>query len=106
MRAAARVSSTEFKKWLANSAVGDMLIYHEGDLAVDRDCSDFSAMTRDEKRRATSIDETGRVVLDAAARGHLMLFQKRLGRGFFRYIALRVAPTRDDRQPLPPRAVK
>jgi hypothetical protein len=64
------VTRERFAAWLKGAAVGEEVCYHEGELA----------------RAATS----GAAAYEAACRGEVFLYQRRLGPGCFAYMARRV----------------
>lgn len=78
------VTDVEFVAWIAQALPGDVLEYHRGMLAIDRDFA-ISKLGRDACER---IDHLADCALDAAEEGLVHLVQKRLGEDHFSYRAI------------------
>jgi hypothetical protein len=67
---------------------GDSIVYHVGLLARDRD---VNFCTGAERFLAGAVDRLASLVMAQAARGGLLLYQRRLGDGAFEYHCYRPA---------------
>ena len=67
---------------------GDSIVYHVGLLARDRDAN---FCTGAERFLAGAVDRLASLVMAQAARGGLLLYQRRLGDGAFEYHCYRPA---------------
>ena len=86
------ISEAAFKSWLQKSAVGAVIGYHRGFLAIDTDAA-TSPLSSEERLRLIA---TATAAYRAAEDGAVHLLQRRLGSHCFSYIAVRRGSRRHD----------
>lgn len=104
------ITARTFRFWLMSSRPGEEFVYHVGNLMVDRERVILTGTHRDvdpvgrkkdaarrddaddpefETRPIAAVDAVARAVWAAYRRGEVTLKQRRLGPGYFAYIARR-----------------
>jgi hypothetical protein len=78
----------EYYEWFNGAQHGDVLVYHVGDLAFDRDV--LNALTTEQMRDAKALDAVATRIYSDAVEGFLTLIQSRKSPGVFEYRAVRV----------------
>ena len=81
--------------WASQAAAGDVIEYHRGHLAEDRD----STTSRLPPRSSARLDRIADVALAMAATGQVTLVQRRLPDGRFSYLAIKAGVRRPQSPP-------
>lgn len=83
---------SDYYAWFRDAPHGAKLIYHNGDLAFDRDKNNFRHRSDFDKLSPAieAIDVAAKRILKDAEDGVLVLTQRRLGPSSFEYRAFRV----------------
>ncbi len=86
---AVMTSAADFTTWLATSRARDRFVYHEGVLAADR-----HTWTDDKDvlhKAIPGVNELALAVAKAADQGLVALVQRRIGKGEWQYVAIRLS---------------
>lgn len=88
----------KFRFWLANSKPGHTFVYHLGNLMADRIYAVVAGRGpgQEELKRIATVDGIAREAWRAYRRGEVVLTQKRLGEGYYAYVARRVRRVRQE----------
>ena len=78
------LTEVEFRQWLKSASPGDVIIYHEGFLALDADAE----ATRLPDRQRAELARVANCAWRAAEHGLIHLVQRRQGHSECRYIAI------------------
>ncbi len=76
--------------WISSAVAGQVIVYHEGFLLLDRSESTSNLSTKDRQR----LNAIARRAWIACELGLVHLFSQRLGPGHFRYLAIRAVTSR------------
>lgn len=88
----------EYYGWFEGARVGDVLVYHKGDLAFDSDPESHPGLDQDALELVKAVGKLAlRVRIDAGT-GHLLLTQKKLGPSLYEYRAVRKLSPLERRQ--------
>ena len=90
----------DFAAWAARAVAGDVIEYHRGHLAEDRN----PTASRLPEAACARVDRIADTALALEATGQVLLVQRRLGDGVFSYLAIEAVGDRRPAMPMVQRA--